>query len=72
MILACDVRRLRPTDRKCGTEDEDNLTWGARRLHRKLSRLRGKHVYQGLEDGRMNIEHPYDVSPPFLWRALEA
>lgn len=66
------LRRLRLAYIDCGTKDQFNLIWGARTLHRKLTRLRIKHVYQEFEDTHSNISYRYDVSLPLLWKALKA
>ncbi len=66
------LRRLRLAYIDCGTKDQFNLIWGARTLHRKLTRLRVKHVYEEFDDTHSNISYRYDVSLPLLWKALKA
>ncbi len=66
------LRGLRLAYIDCGTKDQFNLIWGARTLHRKLTRLRVKHVYEEFDDTHSNISYRYDVSLPLLWKALKA
>ena len=65
------LRRLRLVYIDCGTKDQFNLIWGARTLHRKLTALRVRHVYQEFDDTHSNISYRYDVSLPLLWKALK-
>jgi hypothetical protein len=67
---ARNLRRLRLVYLDCGTKDGFNLIWGARTLHRKLTDLSVRHVYQEFDDGHMNIPYCYDVSLPRPYRAL--
>ncbi len=67
---AGNLRRLRLVYIDCGTEDEFNLIWGARTLHRKLGELGIRHHYEEFDDGHMNIPYRYDVSLPMLYNAL--
>ena len=69
---ASRLRRLRLVYIDCGTQDQFNLVWGARVLHRKLLDRRIRHVYQEFEDTHSHIGYRYDVSLPRLWKALRA
>ena len=69
---ARSLRRMRLVYIDCGTQDQFNLIWGARALHRRLTERRVKHVYREFEDTHSSITHRYDVSLPLLWRALRA
>jgi len=69
---ASGLRRLRLVYIDCGTQDQFNLVWGARVLHRKLLDRRIRHVYQEFEDTHSHIGYRYDVSLPRLWKALRA
>lgn len=64
------LRRLRLVYIDCGTQDQYNLIWGARTLHRKLLDRHIRHVYQEFEDTHSDIDYRYDVSLPLLWKAL--
>jgi len=66
------LRRLRLVYIDCGTQDQFNLIWGARTLHRKLLDRRIRHVYEEFEDTHSDIDYRYDVSLPLLWKALKA
>jgi len=66
------LRRLRLVYVDCGTQDQFNLIWGARTLHRKLLDRHIRHVYQEFEDTHSDIDYRYDVSLPLLWKALRA
>ena len=66
------LRRLRLVYIDCGTQDQFNLIWGARTLHRKLLDRRIRHVYQEFEDTHSDIDYRYDVSLPLIWKALKA
>ncbi|ADU50517.1 esterase [Thermaerobacter marianensis DSM 12885] len=54
----------------CGRQDEFNLLWGARQLHRLLQQLGIPHVYEEFDGGHFGTAHRYDVSLPLLYRAL--
>jgi len=64
------LRRMRLVYIDCGTQDQFNLIWGARVLHKKLRQRRIAHVYEEFDDTHSNISYRYDVSLPLLWRAL--
>src|SRR5712692_3189897 len=66
------LRRLRLVYVDCGTQDQFNLIWGARTVHRKLLDRHIRHVYQEFEDTHSDIDYRYDVSLPLLWKALRA
>src|SRR3989442_425325 len=64
------LRRLRLVYIDCGTQDQFNLIWGARTLHRKLLDRHIRHVYREFEDTHSDIDYRYDVSLPLLWKTL--
>jgi enterochelin esterase family protein len=68
---AAALRSLRLLYIECGTRDEFNLHLGARQLVRALERLKVRHVYREFPDGHMGLSYRYDVSLPYLWRALQ-
>lgn len=54
----------------CGTTDQYNLVYGARRLHRALDRLGVAHRYEEFPDNHSGIDYRMDESLPFLAKAL--
>ncbi len=54
----------------CGTEDQYNLLYGARRLIRKLEAAGVAHVYEEFDDTHSAIDYRMDRSLPFLAKAL--
>lgn len=50
----------------CGTRDQFNLLYGARRLSRRLDALGVDHEYQEFEDNHFSIDYRMDESLPFL------
>lgn len=54
----------------CGTVDQYNLVYGARRLNRKLVEAQVPHVYQEFNDTHSSIDYRMDESLPHLARAL--
>jgi S-formylglutathione hydrolase FrmB len=56
----------------CGTSDQFNLLYGARRLHRRLDALGVAHRYEEFDDNHSAVDYRMDVSLPFLATALSA
>jgi hypothetical protein len=56
----------------CGTLDEYNLIFGARRLTAKLKAFGVAHVYEEFPDTHGDIDYRVEVSLPILTRALSA
>ncbi|MBO6757131.1 MAG: enterochelin esterase [Roseibium sp.] len=56
----------------CGSVDQYNLVYGARRLTRKLSNSGVDHVYEEFEDNHSSIDYRLDRSLPALAKALLA
>lgn len=54
----------------CGTEDQYNLLYGARRLHRLLQQQGVAHVYEEFRDDHSGIDYRMDRSLPLLVQAL--
>ncbi len=67
---ADNLRRLKALFIDCGTEDEYNMLYGARRLHDALHRQGIVHHYEEYADGHSGIDYRLDVSLPWLARAL--
>ncbi|MBN9670468.1 alpha/beta hydrolase [Roseibium aggregatum] len=55
---------------ECGNQDQYNLVYGARRLHRKLDRFGVAHVYREFNDTHSSIDYRLDESLPFLVNCL--
>jgi enterochelin esterase-like enzyme len=54
----------------CGTQDQYNLLYGARRLHRLLEQRGIAHVYEEFRDDHSGIDYRLDRSLPLLVKAL--
>ncbi|WP_417683942.1 alpha/beta hydrolase [Roseibium sp.] len=54
----------------CGTADQYNLLYGARRMTRKLTGANVAHVYEEFDDNHSSIDYRLDKSLPFLAKAL--
>ena len=67
-----NLRRLKGLYIDCGTDDQFNLVFGARQLHRKLERRQIPHRYEEFPDNHSTIDYRMDESLPFLARALSA
>ena len=53
-----------------GDRDQFNLTFGARQLHRALTRLGVPHRYEEFPDDHSSVDYRMDESLPFIARAL--
>jgi enterochelin esterase-like enzyme len=56
----------------CGIDDQFDLLYGARRLHRSLVRLGVPHRYAEFPDNHSSVDYRMDDSLPFLAGALTA
>lgn len=54
----------------CGDEDQYNLVYGARRMHKRLDALGIDHVYEEFPDTHSSVDYRMDRSLPLLARAL--
>ncbi len=54
----------------CGSVDQYNLVYGARRLTRKLEAGGVDHVYHEFDDNHSSIDYRMDLSLPFLTKSL--
>jgi S-formylglutathione hydrolase FrmB len=54
----------------CGTDDQYNLVFGARQLHRKLEAAGVAHRYEEFPDNHSSIDYRMDISLPFLAAVL--
>jgi len=64
------LRRLKALYIDCGDRDQFNLTFGARQLHRALTRLGVPHRYEEFPDDHSSVDYRMDESLPFIARAL--
>lgn len=66
------LRELKALWIDCGTQDQYNLVYGARRLHRLLDQRGIAHVYEEFKDDHSDIDYRMDKSLPALVKALSA
>jgi enterochelin esterase-like enzyme len=66
------LRQLKALFFDCGTQDQYNLLYGARRLHQLLEQQRIAHVYEEFKDDHSSIDYRLDRSLPLLVKALQA
>jgi len=64
------LKRLKGLLIDCGTDDQYNLVFGARQLHRKLDATGVPHRYEEFPDNHSSIDYRMDVSLPFLVESL--
>ncbi|HEV2365462.1 MAG TPA: alpha/beta hydrolase-fold protein [Caulobacteraceae bacterium] len=64
------LRRLEALYIDCGTTDQFNLLYGARRFHRRLEQLGIAHRYEEFDDNHTAVDYRMDESLPFLAKAL--
>ena len=64
------LKRLKLLFIDCGDADQYNLLYGARRMHRALTRFGVPHIYEEFPDDHSGIDYRMDTSLPLLSRAL--
>jgi enterochelin esterase-like enzyme len=64
------LKQLKALFIDCGTFDQYNLLYGARRLHRQLQQRAIAHVYEEFKDDHSSIDYRLDRSLPVLAKAL--
>lgn len=64
------LKKLKALYIDCGDVDQYNLVYGARRMHRLLTRLDVPHVYEEFPDDHSSVDYRMDVSLPILAKAL--
>ena len=64
------LRKLKGLYIDCGTSDQFNLLYGARRFSRRLHELGIAHRYEEFEDNHSAVDYRMDESLPFLAKAL--
>jgi len=67
---AANLKQLKALYIDCGDRDQFHLVFGARRLHRALTRLDVAHRYEEFPDDHSSVDYRMDESLPFLARAL--
>lgn len=69
---ADNLRRLKALYIDCGTSDQFNLLYGARRLVKRLKTLSIAHHYEEFADNHTGVDYRMDESLPFLVQAISA
>ncbi len=64
------LKRLKALYVDCGSEDQYDLVYGARRFVRRLAALGVPHVYEEFDDDHSSVDYRMDVSLPILAKAL--
>jgi enterochelin esterase-like enzyme len=64
------LKKLKALFIDCGSFDQYNLLYGARRLHRQLEQRGIPHVYEEFRDDHSSVDYRLDKSLPLLTRAL--
>lgn len=54
----------------CGTEDQYNILYGSRRIHKALEQKGVAHRYEEFPDNHSSVDYRMDISLPFLAEAL--
>jgi S-formylglutathione hydrolase FrmB len=65
-----NLRHLKALYMDCGTADQYNFLYGARRFVRRLGQLNIAHRYEEFSDNHSQIDYRMDNSLPFLAQAL--
>ena len=66
------LRKLKAVFIDCGTQDQYNLLYGARRLHQMLEQQKIAHIHEEVKDDHSSIDYRLDRSLPLLANALTA
>jgi S-formylglutathione hydrolase FrmB len=69
---ADNLRRLKALYIDCGTSDQFNLLYGARRFVKRLEALGIAHRYEEFPDNHSGVDYRMDESLPFLAQAISA
>ncbi|MET3924008.1 alpha/beta hydrolase-fold protein [Devosia sp. 2618] len=56
----------------CGTDDQYNILYGTRRIHRTLDEKNIPHRYEEFPDNHSSVDYRMDISLPYLTKALSA
>jgi hypothetical protein len=65
-----ELKRLKALYLDCGDEDQYNLVFGARRMHKRLEALGVAHIYEEFSDNHSSVDYRMDRSLPILAKAL--
>jgi S-formylglutathione hydrolase FrmB len=65
-----NLKSLRGIYIDCGSRDQYHIHYGARILSKRLAQARIAHTYEEFDDTHSDIDYRYDVSLPFLSRAI--
>lgn len=65
-----NLKSLRGIYVDCGSRDQYHIHYGARILSKNLSKAGIAHTYEEFDDTHSDIDYRYDVSLPFLSRAI--
>ena len=68
--LGRNLKQLKGLWIDCGSQDQYNLVYGARRLHRSLEAQGVPHSYEEFPDDHSSVDYRLDRSLPFLAQAL--
>jgi len=64
------IGRLKGFFFDCGTEDQYNILYGSRRIHRTLQARGIPHRYEEFPDNHSSVDYRMDISLPFLAETL--
>lgn len=64
------LKKLKLLYLDCGDVDQYNLVYGARRMHRALTRHNVPHTYEEFSDNHSSVDYRMDTSLPLLAAAL--
>lgn len=67
---AASIGKLKAFFFDCGTEDQYNILYGSRRIHRTLEQKGIPHRYEEFPDNHSSVDYRMDVSLPLLAEAL--
>ena len=66
------IKKLKAFYLECGTEDQYDILYGTRRIHRELERQGVTHRYEEFPDNHSGVDYRMDLSLPYLANALTA
>ena len=66
-----NLKSLRGIYIDCGSRDQYHIHYGSRILSKRLAQARIAHTYEEFDDTHSDIDYRYDVSLPFLSRAIK-
>lgn len=66
------IGKLKAFYLECGTEDQYNILYGTRRIHKELEGQGIAHRYEEFPDNHSGVDYRMDLSLPYLAEALSA